>query len=175
MVYLICSVLTNMLHLTYGCMFAGKSKQLVEDARLYTMARIKVISHSATGDDPWVHSRSGASIACDKVDDLMLVSHKGYDVFFIDEAQFFPNLVPFVYLCLKAGSAVCVYGLNGDYRGKLMGHMHELIPHADTITHLTARCACGLNAIYSKRIGQGTQLIDVDAEYRPVCRLCKGN
>lgn len=165
----------TMLHLTYGCMFSGKSQKLVEDARLYTMARVKVLSHVATGDEPSIHSRSGISIACDKVDDLMLVPHKGYDVYFIDEAQFFPNLVPFVKLCLQAGSTVCVYGLNGDFQGRLMGHMHELIPHADTITHLTARCQCGHKAIYSKRIGQSTRLVDVQSEYRPVCRLCKAN
>lgn len=166
-------MLTTMLHLTYGCMFSGKSNKLVEDARLYTMARVKVLSHVATGEDPYIRSRSGASIACDKVGDLMLVPHKGYDVFFIDEAQFFPNLVPFVHLCLQAGSAVCVYGLNGDYQGRLMGHMHELIPHADTITHLKARCQCGRKAIYSKRLGSSAYLVDVQSEYRPVCRLCK--
>lgn len=166
-------MLTTMLHLTYGCMFSGKSNKLVEDARLYTMARVKVLSHVATGEDPYIRSRSGASIACVKVGDLMLVPHKGYDVFFIDEAQFFPNLVPFVHLCLQAGSAVCVYGLNGDYQGRLMGYMHELIPHADTITHLKARCQCGRKAIYSKRLGSSAYLVDVQSEYRPVCRLCK--
>ena len=166
-------MLSTMLHLTYGCMFSGKSNKLVEDARLYTMARVKVLSHVATGEDPYIRSRSGASIACDKVDDLMLVPHKGYDVFLIDEAQFFPNLVPFVHLCLQAGSAVCVYGLNGDYQGRLMGHMHKLIPHADTITHLKARCQCGRKAIYSKRLGSSAYLVDVQSEYRPVCRLCK--
>ncbi len=164
-----------MLRITYGCMFSGKSKKLIEDVRLYTMARVCVLSHLATGDDPWVCSRNGTRVACTKVDDLMLISHTQYDIYFIDEAQFFPNLVPFVNLCLKAGNSVCVYGLNGDFRGKLMGQVYQLIPHADEITLLHARCSCGNKAIYSERKGGSAQLVDVNATYVPVCRSCKRN
>ena len=137
------------------------------------MARVCVLSHILTGVDPWVRSRNGETIACEKVDDLMLISHTNYDVYFIDEAQFFPNLVPFVNLCLKHGNAVHVYGLNGDFRGRLMGHVHELIAHADSITQLHARCRCGKKAIYTKRIGESKQLVDVCSEYQPVCRDCR--
>lgn len=162
-----------MLHLTYGCMFSGKTQRLIQDAKLYTMARIRVISHIHAGTEPSVCSRDGTSLPCLKVDDLMLVQHNTHDVYFIDEAQFFPNLVPFVKLCLKAGNAVLVYGLNGDYQGNPMGKMHELIPHADSVTLLHARCRCGKKAIYSAREGDGTQLVDVDAVYHPVCRACR--
>lgn len=161
-----------MLHLTYGCMFSGKSKQLIEDVRKYDGAKKLVLSHTLTGDEPVVRSRYGISAPCQKVDDLMLVSHRKYDVYFIDEAQFFVNLVPFVNLCLRAGHVVHVYGLNGDYEGRLMGQMHQLIPHANSITYLAARCACGEKAIYSKRESKNTARIDLVSKYRPTCRRC---
>ena len=34
----------KMLHLTYGCMFSGKSKQLIEDARKYDGAKKLVLN-----------------------------------------------------------------------------------------------------------------------------------
>mgnify|MGYP003325292434 CR=1 FL=1 len=154
-------------------MFSGKSKKLIEDVRMYTMARVCVLSHILAGEDPWVYSRNGTRVACTKVDDLMLVSHTEYDVYFIDEAQFFTNLVPFVMLCLKEGNSVCVYGLNSDFRGKMMGQVYQLIPHADEITLLHARCRCGHKAIYSERMSDNERLIDVDASYQPVCRRCR--
>ena len=161
-----------MLHLVFGCMYSGKSKQLVEDTRAYSHARKLVLSHTLTGNDPVVRSRYGSTAPCLKLDNLMLVSHRNYDVYFIDEAQFFVNLVPFVNLCLRAGRVVHVYGLNGDFQGRAMGHMHELIPHADTITHLRARCACGNKAIYSQKQSVSTARIDVASKYKPVCRRC---
>ena len=161
-----------MLHITYGCMFSGKSKQLVEDARYYRRARVRVISHPLSGKAACVASRSGDTIACTKTDDILLLSHKDHDVYLIDEAQFFINLVPFVHLCLQANKIVHVYGLMGDFQGHLFGDVHRLIPHADTVTQLYARCACGEKAIYSERTSSSASVVDACATYVPRCRRC---
>ena len=161
-----------MLHITFGCMFAGKSKQLVEDARYYRNARVQVISHSLTGKTPFVISRTGDKIPCIKTDDIVLLSHKTHDVYLIDEAQFFRNLVPFVHLCLEANKIVHVYGLVGDFHGRMFGDILRLIPHADTVKQLYARCACGKKALYSHRTSASVNLVDACATYVPRCRRC---
>ena len=161
-----------MLHVTFGCMFAGKSKQLVQDAARYQQGKVQVITHSLTGPEPFVVSRNGDKVECVKTDDIIFMSHKKHDIYLIDEAQFFPNLVPFVHLCLKANKIVHVYGLVADYKGNLFGTVHELLPHANTVTQLYATCACGDKAIYSRRTSRSDHLVDADATYEPVCRRC---
>ena len=123
-----------MLHVTFGCMFAGKSKQLVQDAARYQQGKVQVITHSLTGPEPFVVSRNGDKVECVKTDDIIFMSHKNTTSNLIDEAQFFPNLVPFVHLCLKANKIVHVYGLVANYKGNLFGTVHELLPHANTVT-----------------------------------------
>ena len=161
-----------MLHITFGCMFSGKSKQLVEDARYYAKANIKVISHTLAGQAPFVFSRNGDKIECTKTDDIVLLSHKNHDVYLIDEAQFFRNLVPFVHLCLEANKIVHVYGLVGDFHGRVFGDIPKLLPHADSVKQLYARCECGAKALYSHRTSASVGLVDACATYVPRCRRC---
>ena len=161
-----------MLHVRFGCMFAGKSKQLIEDAQQYNMARVRVISHTLAGPEPFVQSRNGQRIDCVKTSDIMLVSHRDHDVYMIDEAQFFTNLLPFVHLCLRADKVVFVYGLIADFKANLFGELHQLLPHADTVLQLHATCDCGSTAIYSHRVSDTTDVIDAEATYKPMCRRC---
>ena len=76
------------------------------------------------------------------------------DVLAIDEAQFFPDLLPFATGAADlGGKTVIVAGLDGDFRRRPFGGVGGLLPHADTITKLASACAvCGGAAHFSVRL-----------------------
>ncbi|PNX92192.1 thymidine kinase-like protein, partial [Trifolium pratense] len=85
-------------------------------------------------------------------DRLVVVVVTNVDVT-IDEAQFFEDLYEF---CCKAadedGKIVVVAGLDGDYLRRSFGSVLHIIPIADTVTKLTARCEmCGKRAFFTLR------------------------
>ncbi|KAF5930777.1 hypothetical protein HYC85_031650 [Camellia sinensis] len=96
------------------------------------------------------------------------------DVIGIDEAQFFDDLYDF---CCKVadcdGKIVIVAGLDGDYLRWTFGSVLHIIPLADSITKLTARCQlCGKRAFFTLRKTNETktELIGGSDVYMPVCR-----
>ncbi|RVW33620.1 Pentatricopeptide repeat-containing protein [Vitis vinifera] len=96
------------------------------------------------------------------------------DVIGIDEAQFFGDLYEF---CCKAadhdGKTVIVAGLDGDYLRRSFGSVLDIIPLADSVTKLTARCEiCGKRAFFTlrKTAEKKTELIGGADVYMPVCR-----
>ncbi|XP_028063699.1 thymidine kinase-like [Camellia sinensis] len=96
------------------------------------------------------------------------------DVIGIDEAQFFDDLYDF---CCKAadcdGKIVIVAGLDGDYLRRTFGSVVDIIPLADSITKLTARCElCGKRVFFTLRKTNETktELIGGSDVYMPVCR-----
>ncbi|MBA0686425.1 hypothetical protein Goari_014030 [Gossypium aridum] len=96
------------------------------------------------------------------------------DVIGIDEAQFFEDLYDF---CCKAadndGKTVILSGLDGDYLRRSFGSVLDIIPLADTVTKLTARCeVCGKKAFFTfrKTAATQTELIGGADLYMPVCR-----
>ncbi|KAL3850939.1 hypothetical protein ACJIZ3_012821 [Penstemon smallii] len=90
----------------------------------------------------------------------------------IDEAQFFEYLFD---LCTKAadhdGKTVIVAGLDGDYLKRSFGSVLDIIPIADTVTKLSARC--GENAVLTLRKTDETRTeVIAGAEvYMPVCHM----
>ncbi|KAL5715160.1 thymidine kinase [Ranunculus cassubicifolius] len=96
------------------------------------------------------------------------------DVIGIDEAQFFGDLYDF---CCKAadhdGKTLIVASLDGDYLRKRFGSVLDVIPLADYVTKLTARCElCGKRAFFTLRKTDDThtELIAGADVYMPVCR-----
>ncbi|KAH9798174.1 pentatricopeptide repeat-containing protein [Citrus sinensis] len=110
---------------------------------------------------------------------LGVVKEPGYsrievDVIGIDEAQFFEDLYDF---CREAadhdGKTVIVAGLDGDYLRRSFGSVIDIIPLADSVTKLTARCEfCGKRAFFTLRKTEETktELIGGSDIYMPVCR-----
>ena len=99
---------------------------------------------------------------------------KSLDVICIDEGQFFQDLLPF---CTNAADhdkkRIVVAGLSGDFLRSPFGQILDLIPHADSIKLLKARCEiCGKEATFTKRTVcvQDQELIGGADMYRPVCR-----
>ena len=164
------------MELIFGCMFAGKTSELIRRVGFFqrTGAKCLVVNHpldSRYGENSVV-SHDGVRLAALCTNDLIMIDLCSWDAIFVDEGQFFNDLVPFSYLCRKKRKILCVAGLNGDYRARVFGEMYKLIPHATKITYLTASChVCGSPAMYSKRLGEEV----VGTNYVPCCVEHAGN
>ncbi|PIA38397.1 hypothetical protein AQUCO_02800239v1 [Aquilegia coerulea] len=172
-------------HVIVGPMFAGKTTALLRRIQCETdngrsVAVIKSNKDTRYGLDSVV-THDGAKLPCWALPELLSFKEKlgteayeKLDVIGIDEAQFFGDLYDF---CCKAadhdGKTVIVAGLDGDYLRKRFGSVLDIIPLADTVTKLTARCElCGKRAFFTLRKTDDTQteLIGGADVYMPVCR-----
>ncbi|KAL0400312.1 UNVERIFIED_CONTAM: Thymidine kinase [Sesamum radiatum] len=172
-------------HVIVGPMFAGKTTALLRRVMAEadtgrTVAMIKSSKDTRYAADAVV-THDGTKFPCWPLSDLLSFKHKlgadayhKLDVIGIDEAQFFGDLYDF---CCEAadldGKTVVVAGLDGDYLRRSFGSVLNVIPLADTITKLTARCElCGRRAFFTLRKTEATQteLIGGADVYMPVCR-----
>jgi thymidine kinase len=95
-----------------------------------------------------------------------------YTNIFINEAQFFPDLLEFVQQ-YENTKEIRIYGLDGDYLRRPFGQILDVIPYCDSIEKLRGVCVCGQRSIHSKRVTDdvGQFLLDEKA-YVPACRIC---
>ncbi|KAJ9169963.1 hypothetical protein P3X46_018102 [Hevea brasiliensis] len=173
------------IHVIVGPMFAGKTTSLLrriksEGNNGRNVAMIKSSKDTRYAKDSVV-THDGLKFPCWALPDLASFQQKlgddayqKVDVIGIDEAQFFEDLYDF---CCKAadhdGKTIIIAGLDGDYLRRSFGSVLDIIPLADTITKLTARCElCGKRAFFSLRKTAETQteLIGGADVYMPVCR-----
>ncbi|CAL0309122.1 unnamed protein product [Lupinus luteus] len=173
------------IHVLVGPMFAGKTTSLLrrlqsESNNGRNVAVIKSSKDTRYGLDSIV-THDGEKLPCWALTNLSSFKQKfgtdayeQLDVIGIDEAQFFEDLYDF---CREAadhdGKTVIVAGLDGDYLRRSFGSVLDIIPLADSVTKLTARCEiCGKRAFFTLRKTQETEIeliggVDV---YMPVCR-----
>ncbi|OVA16040.1 Thymidine kinase [Macleaya cordata] len=173
------------IHVILGPMFAGKTTALLrrmisESGNGRSVAVIKSDKDTRYGLDSIV-THDGKKLPCWAMPDLssfrMKLGTDAYDkldVIGIDEAQFFEDLYDF---CCEAadhdGKTVIVAGLDGDYLRRRFGTVLDILPLADSVTKLTARCElCGKRAFFTLRKTEETQteLIAGSDVYMPVCR-----
>ena len=149
------------MHLTLitGPMFAGKSTLLLKQA----MGKTLLVTHSL---DTQKETHGGIVKPAMRVSSFKEIP-SGYDTVLIDECQFFTSIEG-----IMCAPRVIVAGLNGDYQQKEFGIMSKLIPMADKIVHLVARCACGKDAPFTKRTSTHLGSICPEADYVPSCRQC---
>ena len=91
---------------------------------------------------------------------------------FINEAQFFPDLLDFVQK-YEYTKDIRIYGLDGDYLRKPFGQILDVIPYCDNVEKIRGVCVCGQSSIHSKRVTHHKEqfLLDENA-YVPACRIC---
>lgn len=110
------------------------------------------------------------------------VDLKGYQSVFIDEGQFFADLVDVVTKLVDVyNKDVYIAALNGDYKRRNFGHVHELLPMADSVT-LLRDTPCKLcadrkvetKALFTHRLNDvSNKQVESGADnYIPVCRGC---
>ena len=187
------------LHLIIGCMFSGKTTEIIRLARRYQALKVKTLLlnyHEDTRyletDSPndtisphrmMTHDLQGIpAIPLDSFKNISPEMYRESSLIVINEAQFFNNLVEFCQQALNDGKSLIIGGLDGDYRQQPFGEILDLIPLADRVTRLSAFCqVCqdGTPAYFTQRTinnSKDQKLIGGAECYRPVCRkhlFCK--
>lgn len=170
------------LELIMGSMFSGKTTELMRRIRRLKSIgmRCVVINHSndTRVEGAFVQTHDGFKLPAIKTHDLLLMDIRSYDAIAIDEAQFFPNLVPAVTRMVeKLGKFVLLAGLNGDYQRKPFGDISHLVCKADDITLTRAycnQCRDGTLASFTLRLSSEEDTVSVGGadKYSSVCRRC---
>ena len=158
-----------------GCMFSGKTEELIRRLNRAIIARQKVEIFKPSMDkryhqkDIVSHNQNVIrSTAVDFPSDILLLSGE-CDVVGIDEAQFFDNSI--VDVCNKlanAGKRVIIAGLDMDFEGKPFGPMPYLMATAEFVTKVHAICAeTGELGSYSFRLSheKGKVMLGEKQEY----------
>lgn len=131
-----------------GCMFSGKTEELIRRLNRALIARQKVEIFKPAVDKRYheekIVSHAEREIRSTPVQfasDILLLAGD-CDVVGIDEAQFFDDSI--VEVCNKlanSGKRVIVAGLDMDYEGKPFGPMPFLLAVAEFVTKVHAICA----------------------------------
>lgn len=172
-----------------GCMFAGKTEELIRRINVLSFARKNILVFKPQIDnrysDTEIVSHAGTKVPCLVVSSAREILTKVTDdieVVAIDEVQFFDNDIVDVceYLADK-GIRVMAAGLDKDFRGEAFGVLPELLTRAEFVTKLTAVCAkCGAPATRTQRLVDGKPasfndpivLVGAVENYEPRCRHC---
>ena len=168
------------LHLIIGCMFSGKTTELLRIAKRLksidqTVALINYLEDTRySTTDVTTHDKYSCDIESHLINDLSSLDVNSYSVICINEAQFFGGLKQFCMDMLSKSKIIYVSGLDGDFKQQPFGEILDLIPMCNTITRLHAFCKVCKNgnpAYFTKRLTDSKEqkLIGTD-EYIPVCR-----
>nr|GMC85679.1 thymidine kinase-like [Ipomoea batatas]GMC85801.1 thymidine kinase-like [Ipomoea batatas] len=173
------------IHVILGPMFAGKTTALLRRVNSESNLGKSVVVIKSSIDTRYavdaVVTHDGTKFPCWALPDLTSFkdrfgsdAYKKVDVIGIDEAQFFDDLYDF---CCEAadldGKTIIVAGLDGDYLRRRFGSVLDIIPLANTVQKLTARCElCGKRAFFTyRKTGETqTELIGGSDMYMPLCR-----
>jgi len=131
-----------------GCMFSGKTEELIRRLNRALIAKQKVEIFKPTVDTRYhtlkIVSHSEREIRSTPVNfanDIILLAGD-CDVVGIDEAQFFDDAIVEVCNTLaNSGKRVIVAGLDMDYEGNPFGPMPNLLAVAEFVTKVHAICA----------------------------------
>ena len=176
--------LTGRIDLIMGCMFSGKSTEIIKTINRYRVLGKKIMIVNHKSDNRYkensivTHDKiSIDSISVSDIDTIKTNSqYKTSEVIVIEEAQFFENLYEFATTAADIDKKiVIVAGLDGDSNRNQFGDILKLIPHCETVTKLHAlcvKCKDGTPACFSKRlINNNTQVLIGVNEYIAVCRF----
>jgi thymidine kinase len=170
------------IQLILGCMFSGKTSELIRRIQRYKSIKKRVIFVNYIDDTRYGKDNiyTHDKVECEGIhlEKLQLLIDKvnEYDVFVINEGQFFEDVYQIsIDLCEKYGKDVLICGLDGDYKRQTFKYnLLDLIPYADTVEMLTAYCAVCKDETpgrFSKRITNETeQKVIGSNNYIPVCR-----
>lgn len=173
---------TGWIEVIAGCMFSGKTEELIRRLRRAQIARQNVkifkpkIDTRYSENDIVSHSeQSLPSILISDINEVLQHSEDAH-VIGIDEAQFFSNDI--VDICNKLaceGKRVIVAGLDQDYKGVPFEPMPQLLAVAEYITKTLAICMnCGNPADKTQRKTSSSERVVVGAAdvYEARCRKC---
>ncbi len=173
---------TGWIEVICGCMFSGKTEELIRRLRRAQIARKKVAIFKPVVDDRYapaeIVTHDRVSIESIPVRHPREILDRGAaaDVLGIDEVQFFDRSVVDVCQELAArGTRVIVAGLDTDYRAQPFDPIPELMAVAEYVTKTQAICVvCGNPASRTQRVVAGGDRILVGgiSAYEARCRRC---
>ena len=150
-----------------GCMFSGKTEELIRRLNRAIIARQKVEIFKPVIDKRYHHERIVShnenairSTPIDFASDILLLS-ANCDVVGIDEAQFFDEAIVEVCNTLaNSGKRVIVAGLDMDFEGRPFGPMPNLLAIAEFVTKVHAICSqTGELASFSFRLADNDERV----------------
>jgi thymidine kinase len=158
---------TGWIEVICGCMFSGKTEELIRRLNRAIIAKQKVEIFKPVIDKRYhennVVSHNQTAIRSTPVNfasDILLLAGDS-DVVGIDEAQFFDEAI--VETCntlANHGKRVIVAGLDMDFEGKPFGPMPSLLAVAEFVTKVHAICAqTGELASFSFRLSENDQQV----------------
>lgn len=151
---------TGWIEVVCGCMFSGKTEELIRRLNRALIARQKVEIFKPSTDTRYHETnvvshneRAIRSTPVNFANDILLLAGD-CDVVGIDEAQFFDEAIVDVCNTLaNSGKRVVVAGLDMDFEGKPFGPMPNLLAVAEFVTKVHAICTdTGEMASYSFRL-----------------------
>ena len=173
------------LEIILGPMFSGKTTRLIDLQKQYAICDISccVINHilDKRYDDHLLCTHDNQATHCFNIKHLRDIHSLNilskYDVFLINEGQFFEDVYEVVsQLVDKEKKKVYICGLDGDFKREKFGHLLDLIPLADKVIKKTALCKLcknGQKGIFTMRLSKEDEQIIVGSDnYIPVCRSC---
>lgn len=173
---------TGWIEVISGCMFSGKTEELIRRLRRAQIAKQNVLIFKPRIDNRYsvnhIVSHNEQSLISTVIDDPcdIIELSKDAQVIGIDEGQFFSSeLVPVCETLASNGKRVIVAGLDQDYRGKPFEPIPHLLAVAEYITKTLAICmVCGNPADRTQRITNQQELVVVGAQnvYEARCRKC---
>ena len=173
---------TGWIEVIAGCMFSGKTEELIRRLRRAQIAKQKVKIFKPKIDtrysDSSIVSHSEQSLPSILIQDIKEIFPlmDNAQVIGIDEAQFFSGEI--VNVCNQLandGKRVIVAGLDQDFRGVPFEPMPQLLAIAEYITKTLAICmVCGNPADKTQRKTHSGERVIVGAAdvYEARCRKC---
>ena len=165
-----------------GCMFSGKTEELIRRIRRAQIAKLSVIVFKPFIDSRYsrneIVSHNNIKIESHSLKSSMEIKSYSlnFDVIGIDEAQFFDkNILKVCQHLAFNGKRVLIAGLDKDYRGLPFGSMPQLMCEADYLDKLRAICVkCSRSASYTKRISTEVSQVVIGEldKYEARCRKC---
>lgn len=177
--------------LIMGPMFSGKSTMLIEryNKTIKTNPKHKCLALNYALDTRYgknrIVSHNGLSIECYNIYDIgdFIENAETQSIFlnasyiFINEGQFFKNLIHYVIFILKVlKKNIVICGLDYDYKREKFGDILDLEKYSTICNHLTGQCNtkyCLIPSTCSHRIVQeNEQILIGSSEYVPLCIEC---
>jgi thymidine kinase len=179
-------------NLIMGPMFSGKTTKLIHSYNAYvkTYGKEKCIMLNYIHDKRYtkeqkVVSHDGLSVDCYDTSNLaeFIDNYSTQPIFlkakyiFINEAQFFSNLIHLIIFSTKIlNKNFVLCGLDYDYKKEKFGDLLNLVPYANNVHNLTGKCNthnCSYPSKYSHRvINCEKQVLIGITQYVPLCEHC---
>jgi thymidine kinase len=165
-----------------GSMFSGKTTELIKIYNKYKSCEIPCCIINHISDDRYdkekMSNHNGVMLESfnykNLIECLSLVGN--YDIFLINEGQFFDDLYDIVNLLVNMHKKkVYVCGLDGDYKRRKFGSILDIVPLCDDVVKLKAICKkCKRNqGIFTHRMSKETKQTLIGSDnYMALCRSC---